>query len=182
MKNAFEILGIKPCLVLSDEALREAFREAGKLAHPDAGGDDGEFAVLAAAMEILASPSRRLKHWLELRGNPADVRGAVDGPMMDLFAEVGALTQQADALIRKRDAAKSALGLALLEAETQANREAVEQMIQRIESSIQRECAVFPEMENAADCELAAASRIARNLAFLEKWRMGLRSLFPRLV
>ena len=46
LNHAFQILGIEPRLVLSDEALRDLFREAGKQVHPDAGGGEGEFAAL----------------------------------------------------------------------------------------------------------------------------------------
>ena len=72
--GAFEILGMSSGLVFSDEAVREAFREAGKQVHPDAGGKDGEFAALREAFAMVLSPSRRLKHWLELRGTPGEVR------------------------------------------------------------------------------------------------------------
>ena len=67
LNHAFQILGIEPRLVLSDEALRDLFREAGKQVHPDAGGGEGEFAALRDAYATLASPSRRLMRWLELR-------------------------------------------------------------------------------------------------------------------
>jgi hypothetical protein len=45
---------------------------------------------------------------------------------------------------------------------------------------IARECEVFPDLEKSVNLELA--SEVARNLAFLEKWRAGLRSCFSRLV
>ena len=113
MKNAFEIFGMEPRLAIQEEALRAAFREVGKTAHPDAGGADEEFAKLRGAFEVLASPSKRLKCWLDLRGTPAETRGTVDPQLMDLFSEVGEVTQLAEAVIRKRDEAKSALGLAI---------------------------------------------------------------------
>lgn len=182
MHNAFEILGIVPSLTIAEENLRSAFREAGKLAHPDAGGGDDEFAKLREAFEIVSSPSRRLKHWLELRGTPAETRGTVDPLLMDLFGQVGEVTQRAEHLIRRRDQTKSALGLAMLERETHVCREAVEKAISQVEASIARESAVFPEIENADSPDVEAASKIARNLAFLEKWRAGLRSVFSRLV
>ena len=141
--DAFQILGMRPQLLLRDEALREAFREAGKQAHPDAGGGDGEFAVLREAFAVLSSPSRRLRHWLELRGTPGEVRGCIDTALMDLFAEVGAVSQRAEELIRKRDEAKSALVRALLEGQTQVCREAVERAISQVETMIRRECAAF---------------------------------------
>ena len=180
VSNAFQILGIPPGLVISDELLRESYREAGKKTHPDAGGGEGEFAALREAFSIVSSPSRRLKHWLELRGTPAEVRGSIDNSLMDLFAEVGAVTQQAEAVIRKRDEAKSALVRAMLEGETQIGREAVEAAIAKVETLISRECEVFPDLEKSPDLE--HASKAARNLAFLEKWRAGLRSCFSRLV
>ena len=183
MKNAFQLMGIEPVLVIPDEAARDLFREAGKQAHPDAGGGEGEFAALREAHAIIASPSRRLKYWLEIHGVATDPRGTIDHTMMDLFSEVGAVTQQAESLIRKRDEAKSALVRAMLENETQRCREQVEQAISAVDERIERECAVFPDFEKqAAAVDAGAASLTARNLAFLEKWRAALRAVFSRLV
>lgn len=182
MKNAFETLGIPPRLVIGEEALNSAFREAGKSAHPDAGGGDGAFAELRAAYGIVASPSRRLKHWLELRGAPVETRGTVDPALMDLFSLVGAATQQAEALIRKRDETKSALGLAMLEREAHGCREAVEQALGLVEAAISGECAEFPAWEELGAPDVELVSKTVRNLAFLEKWRTGLRGVFSRLV
>lgn len=180
--DAFQILGIEPTLVLAEETVRDAFREAGKRAHPDAGGGEGEFAALREALAVVSSPSRRLRHWLELRGTPGEIRGSIDTSLMDLFAEVGAVTQQAEGVIRKREEAKSVLVRAMLEGETQQCREAVERAISRVESRIADECSGFAEMEKAPEPDVAAASQSARNLAFLEKWRAGLRACFSRLV
>lgn len=182
MRNAFEILGLEPGLVFSEESLREAFREAGKSTHPDAGGGDGEFASLREAFAMVSSPSRRLGHWLELRGTPGNPRGVIDPAMMDLFSEVGKVTQQAESVIRKREEAKSVLVRAMLEGETQLSRESVERAISGVESVISRECSVFRDLEKSADIDLDAVSATVRNLAFLEKWRAGLRSCFSRLV
>ncbi len=180
--NAFEILGISPGLVFSEDALRESFREAGKQVHPDAGGKAGEFAALREAFAMVFSPSRRLKHWLELRGTPVKLRGSIDHSLMELFSAVGAFTQRAETVIRKREEAKSSLVRAMLEGETQVCRESVEQAISRVEKRIARECSVFPELEVAGVVDIEHASEVARNLAFLEKWRTGLRDCFSRLV
>lgn len=182
VSDAFQILGIPPALVLSDDSLREAFREAGKRSHPDAGGGEGEFAALREAFAVVSSPSRRLRHWLELRGTPGDVRGTIEPSLMDLFTEVGAVTQQAESLVRKRDDAKSALVRAMLEGETQIRREAVERAISQVETRITDECAVFSEFEKSLVVDVDAAAKTARNLAFLEKWRAGLRACFSKLV
>jgi hypothetical protein len=182
LNHAFQILGIEPRLVLSDEALRDLFREAGKQVHPDAGGGEGEFAALRDAYATLSSPSRRLMRWLELRGTPGEVRGSIEAALMDLFSEVGAVTQQAEAVIRKREEARSPLVRALLESETQVSREAVEQTIFKVESWITQECSDFSNWEVAEVIEVDAISQVARNLAFLEKWRGSLRACFSRLV
>ena len=182
MTDAFQILGIPPALVLADETLRDAYREAGKRTHPDAGGGEGEFAALREAFAMISSPSRRLRHWLELRGTSGDVRGTIESSLMDLFTEVATVTQQAETLIRKRDEAKSALCRAMLEGETQIRREAVERAISQVETKIANECAAFPDFEKSPDLDLVVAAKSARNLAFLEKWRGGLRSCFSRLV
>jgi curved DNA-binding protein CbpA len=182
MTNAFQILGIDPSLTIPDEALRTAFREAGKTAHPDAGGGDAEFARLREVFEILCSPSKRLKHWLELRGFTVETRGVVDTALMDLFGQVGDVTQRADAVIRKRGETKSALGLAMLEGQTQVCREEVEKALRLVEAAIDDACSVFPQIGAADAPDLESATKTVRNLAFLEKWRAGLRSVFSRLI
>ena len=180
--DAFQILGLDPRLVLADEAVRDAYREAGKRLHPDAGGGEGEFAGLREAYAVVASPSARLRLWLELRGTPGDVRGTIDNALMDLFSEVGSVTQQAESVIRRREEAKSALVRAMLEGETQISREAVERTISKVDAMITKECLRFPDFETAESPDVEAASKTARSLTFLEKWRTGLRACYSRLV
>jgi curved DNA-binding protein CbpA len=182
MDQPFQILGIEPCLVISDEALRDAFREAGRVAHPDVGGGEGDFARLREAFAVVSSPSSRLRAWLEWRGTPGEVRGSIEASLMEVFSEVGAVTQQAESLIRRREEAKSALVRAMLEGEAQICRESVEKMISRVEALITRECALFPQWERSLTLDIESASKAARNLAFLEKWRTSLRSGYSRLI
>ena len=179
--NAFEVLGVPERLIFRDEELREAFREAGKRLHPDAGGGEGDFAALKEAMAILSGPSRRLSHWLSLRGVAVEPRGMIAERLMDLFGKIGGVTQTAEAVIRKRESTLSALGKALLEPEIQGCLEKVEEMIAAVDEMIDGECAVFPEWENGRP-DPAVASRKVRNLAFLEKWKASLKSCYARLV
>ena len=179
--DAFELLGLPRRLEISENELRAAFREAGKRVHPDAGGSEAEFAKLQEAFLTLASPSRRLKHWLALTGQAGDDRGAIAPGLMELFGKVGDVLQRADALVRKRDEAKSALARALLEGETHVCREAVESMIDDVETAIAGESSVFPQIETG-ETTPEQAGQIVRNLAFLEKWRANLRERFARLV
>lgn len=182
MPNAYEVLGLAPMLVLDREVLNATTREAGRAAHPDAGGDPQRFAAVQAAHECLLSPSRRLKLWLELRGIGVESRGAIDPEMMDCFSQVGEVSQRAEALIRKRDASRSALGLALLENETQLCREALGKVIATVEAAIDQACGGFCAIEQQSELDPVRASETYRNLSFLEKWRANLRSLFARLV
>ena len=178
--NAFESLGIEARLVLAEEELRDAFREAGRLVHPDGGGGEEAFARLREAFEMLLSPARRLRHWLELRGITVEARGTLAAGLLDLFAVISETTRQAEALIRKRDQAQSALARALLETETQACREALQAAMREVEQAIATECEGFAGYECAPDPSAAALA--VRNLTFLEKWRATLRGLFARLV
>ena len=180
--DAFQMLGLEKRLGFSAEELREAFREAGKRIHPDAGGGEGDFADLQRAHDMVASPSRRLAHWFELRGMKIDPRGAVDDSLMDLFAGVGSTIQKCESLIRKRDESKSALGRALLEDETQRCREQLEGVIAEVSDRIGNECAAFARYEDANPMDAADAAKSVRNLAFLEKWQASLRALFPRML
>lgn len=182
MRSAFDTLGIPQALAIDEAGLAAAFREAGAKVHPDAGGAEEDFAELRRAMEVLSSPSKRLRHWLELRGIEVDPRGTVDDGLMDLFSEVGTVTGQAEALVRKRAETRSTLALAMLESGTQVCRESVETASARVDRAIERETALFPAFEAAEDIDVSEASRVVRNLAFLEKWKSSLRGLFGRLV
>ncbi|WAC18060.1 J domain-containing protein [Luteolibacter sp. SL250] len=181
MTDAFETLSLPPRLDLGDEELRGAFREAGKRLHPDAGGGEGEFAALKEALAILSSPSRRLAHWLSLRGTAVEPRGMIAPGLMDLFGKIGPVSQMAETVIRKRETAQSALGKALLEPELQNCLQRVEEMIAEVDASLAAECAVFaPWM--ATNPDSATGSEKVRNLAFLEKWKTSLKSLYARML
>lgn len=174
------MLGLPRRPDLSEDALRSAFREAGKRLHPDAGGSEADFSRLQEAFAVLGSPSRRLKHWLSLHEVPGDERGAISPEVMDLFGEVGALLQRGDSLARQRAGARTALARALLEGETQACREEVERMITVVDGRI---CALSDGF-NVLDPGPGAGCAwvMVRDLAFLEKWRAKLRECFAGLV
>lgn len=169
------LLGIERKLVLSDEELRAAFREAGKTAHPDAGGDEQRFADVQRAFALLSSPSRRVRHGLELLGIPGDDRGTISHELMALFGEVAGVLQQADALVKKRDEARSVLAKAMLEPAMLEARDAVESAIAKVNAKLQAAL---------SGCDLgdgAAAWQCVRDLAFLEKWQSQLRQRYAAL-
>lgn len=176
--DAFAQMGLARRLVLGEDELRAAFREAGKRLHPDAGGDEDSFARLAASHALLQDPGRRLRHWLECHGIEVADHGPLPGQVMDLFAAVGRAIQQADEALRQRDSARSALAKALLEPRTLAARDALAAARAKVEAAIQAELALFPSFEAAPG---PAAADHARALAFLGKWQDQLRAKFAAL-
>ncbi len=182
MDDAYAILGLARRLVIGRDEVQAAFREAGKSAHPDAGGSEQAFAALKSAQETLLSPARRLKHWLQLHGVLADGRGTVSPDLMDWFSKVGELSQRVEALIRRREEAKSALGKAMLEGETQRCREELERMIAALDGQVESRTAVFAEWERAAELDVGIACAVHRDLGFLEKWLASLRGQYGRLL
>ena len=175
--NPFERLGLEKRLTISEAELREAFRNAGKSGHPDAGGSGDEFSLLQEAFVRLSSPSRRLRCWLEAKGLTGEERGAISPALLDLFSIVGAALQQADAVTKRREAALSALAKAMLEPAVQQAREALEAALDQVSAALQPEEARFPDLEAGhGDPWL-----VARDLAFLEKWQAELKSRFAGL-
>ena len=180
--NAFDALGIPPTLVLTDTGIEAAWREAGKKHHPDAGGAEADFRAAGEARNILASPSSRLAHWLELHGHAPDPRGAVAGEVMDLFSAVGDVVRRAAGLARRREAATTALGLAVLESETLHLRADIESAIRRVDAAITARCRPFSQwQDDPSQAVRDQADATVRNLRFLEKWRRDLMAAYASL-
>lgn len=175
--DAFEELGLEPRLTLEEEVLEVAYAEAGKRAHPDAGGTREAFERVARAREILSSPVSRLRHWLECSERPGDLRGPVSPGMMDVFSELGGLLQRVDELLREREKAGSALAKAMLEGRAQEAREQVEAMQEKLEAMMDERVVDFPAIERGE----RDGWELARELGFLEKWRREVRERFARL-
>lgn len=175
--DAFAELGLPRDLAIGPDQVREAFREAGKSRHPDAGGEAGDFARLQEAMAKLSDPGARLRHWLELEGIDGGMRGPLGDGLMDLFGQVGECLQAADALIRERQAASSALAKALLEGRVQKVRESLEAMQERIDAETESRCGDFAAVAGGE----IDGWLIARELAFLGKWRAQIRERYGAL-
>jgi curved DNA-binding protein CbpA len=180
--NAFGILGLPEKLTLSAREIDTAWRETGARIHPDAGGGEAAFAELRAARDTLASPANRLAHWLGLHGHSAAPRGTIAPEIMDLFGPVAEATRQAEEFARRRAAATTALGLAVLEAGTLRIRESVESTIASLDDAIAITCADFEGWQQAPESvDAAKASAVVRGLRFLEKWKRNLMSAYSGL-
>lgn len=176
--NAFDELGVEARLTFSDEEIREAFRRRASESHPDSGGNDGDFAALQAAQEILLSPARRLKEWLRVKGIEVDVRGQIEGGLMDLFQKVARVGSEAESEIKANHAASSALARAMAEVKLMAQREKVKALLAEIEAEIRKRTDHFERVENGE----TDAGKIVRDLVFLEKWRGTLKGVYGRLM
>jgi hypothetical protein len=176
--NAFECLGLKVGLVVSEEEIREAFRVRAAAAHPDSGGDEAEFAELRKAREVLESPAKRLREWLRVRGNPVDERGTIGAEMMDFFQKVAETGARAEAAVKAGEAAQSALAKGMAEVRLIAERESVKNLLVEIEAGICERVRLFPAIENG-ECDAAIATR---DLVFFEKWKSTMRALYGRLM
>jgi curved DNA-binding protein CbpA len=175
--DGFKCLGLERRLQIDDEALSAAFRDAGKRKHPDHGGSVEEFEEIEQAHRMLKSPGSRLRHWLELEGISGDLRGSVGSELMTIFTELGDLLQQADALIRERDAAASALAKAMLEGRTQELRDGLEGMVAKLEAMVGERVACFADIESGN----RDGWELARELTFLSKWQGQVRERFGAL-
>jgi curved DNA-binding protein CbpA len=135
MTDYFALLDQPRAAWLDPEQLKDAFHARTLRLHPDASGDEGEFAQLNKAYQVLRDPKQRLQHLLALRGEATD-SGAIPNEIAELFPLVADLTRQADVVITKLQEASSALTRSFLRPELLQTRGAVEEMIERIEQML----------------------------------------------
>lgn len=166
--------------MVSEEEVRDAFRRVAAGVHPDSGGDEGEFAGIQVAQEVLLSPSRRLREWLSVRGVEVEPRGEIGTGLMDLFARVAEVGSAAEAAMRGAEGAQSALGRGMAEVRLMGAREAVKDLLGEIEGELGVRVCGFGEIEEGGDVEGAAG--VMRELIFLEKWKGTLRGMYGRLM
>lgn len=170
--NAFAQFEIEPSPWVDEALLKTRFKELAARCHPDLGGDKESFEKLNKAYLLLGSPAQTLRHYLEVMGMEYDPRGTVGNELMDLFMQVGGLVQEADGFIRKKQAASSVLAKALLEGQSMELQENIAACIDTVEQAELRQKEAIGKQDMA---------QIARNLAFLEKWRVQLRQRFASL-
>jgi curved DNA-binding protein CbpA len=178
MMNEFEILGLRVGLVISDEEIRDAFRQRAAVLHPDSGGDEQEFAKLQGAQEILLSPAKRMKAWMSARGIDVDARGQIEGGLMDLFQKVSEVGASAEILIRENAGAKSALVKAMVEVKLIKQRESVQELLEVLAAELNQRTDTFAQVEEGE----VDPGTIMRDLIFLEKWRATLKGIYGRLM
>lgn len=176
--NAFSFLSL-PCTLQIDEAqLRESYRKASKDGQQRQASET-EMAELTAAYQKLRSSASLLRHWLELSGQHGEIRGTIDGELLDWFGQIGELLQQTDHLLRRREQCQSALAKAMMETEMQAGRLRIEEWQMRLKNWLGDKIKWFPAIE-AGTVPSAEAWTLVRDLTFIEKWQQQLRERYGK--
>jgi hypothetical protein len=182
LMDAFEELGLERDLRVSEEVLRERYDRGSKERHPDGGGTREGFAQLREAYEMLRSPARRLRHWLELEGEQVSRIGMVPEELMGLFGEVGGLLQRVEGVRVKKEGARTALVRSMVECEVMELAEGVEAMRGRVaERAAELEGCFGGFQERGLEGCVEEAMTVAASLAFLEKWEAQLREAWVGL-
>lgn len=186
MPNAFTLLGLPRAAALDEAALQRAWLEASRSAHPDQpGGDTARAAEVNAAYETLASPEKRLKHLLELHQVPWRTV-PIDHETMALFGQVGQALQSVSSVVKKKEAATSALAKALLATEEMKAREQIEALGLLLEDKRTELLGLLPGLDtrlNAGDPEVATElQQLQARLAYLSKWQGQIREALLTLL
>ena len=175
MTDAFAILDLPQTASLSEEQVRAAYFEKSK-----APGADG--AALNAAFEQLLAPDKRLKHLIDLAAPPEAKQWravAMGEDLMDLFMALGKVRPEAEALVEKRQKAQSALARALLEKQTFAVRDALEQTGFALD---QKRQALEAELPALGEHDWPRLAQAQARFSYLAKWQAQVRELLLKLM
>lgn len=179
--DAFSELGLERRLGISANAVREAYREKIRSAHPDAGGSAEQAQRLATAMAILESPGRRARHWLELQG--MEVQGGIggmDNDLADMFEPVATAIEKARTATAEVSATHSALGKAMAARKMLAARDQLESLLDTMAEMLAQAETQLAGMDQTGSAH--AVAQMAHRLMFLEKWRAEMREALARMV
>ncbi|MBL9146341.1 MAG: hypothetical protein JNM99_21865 [Verrucomicrobiaceae bacterium] len=172
--NAFDVLGLPQQAALSEEAVRVAYFEKSKSA-------DADRAALNAAFELLLAPDKRLRHLIDLAA-PEDAKQwrtvTMSDDLMSLFMNLGKARPEAEALIERRSKAQTALSKALLEGQTFATRETLEEIGTALDAKRSELESSLAAIEGNWQGLAAAQARFA----YLAKWQAQVRELLLKLM
>ncbi len=171
------------------EALRQSYLALSAPAHPDRVHEDSPEArrraqdqstAINAAYQCLRDPKERLRHLLELeRGRPPEEIQSIPPAMAQAMMEVGRLGNEADAIIRRRQAETSVLLKAVSIEEARAAHERICAMLDtlnqwqaHLEAELREADGVWQNADAAArETLLAALEDLFRQFSYARKWR-----------
>jgi curved DNA-binding protein CbpA len=118
MTDYFALLDQPRAPWLDPDALKVIFHRKTLEQHPDStGGEEGAFAELNEAYQVLQDPKRRLHHLLSLEHLAPLANQTVPEDLQELFLQIGRLTQRTTQLLDRLKAASTPLSKSLLKAD-----------------------------------------------------------------
>ena len=176
--NAWEVLGLPVDLVLAPEVIEEAFREKGEGAHPDSGGEAGEFERVREARDLLRDDFRRLELWLDLKGVERAHSGVISERVGEMFAKVNEATMGVDGWLEKGTEVSSSLGKAVWQKEGFGWKTRVEGLLQEVGDWQAGVVERFCEIEGSS---VDKALEFRGELGFLRKWKHQLQGRYGKI-
>lgn len=176
--NAFEVLGLSPAVWVDREVLKKNYLERAAILHPDAvGGNLEAFQTLRAAMEIVSSPSRRIRELFRVFSWTPPI--GFDPPGLEsLFSPISKALQDYTELSRK--CTQGSTGFVRV-ARVRECRELIDSLQCLGRTVRERMHALDTWLANSSvqkiDPDPALQSALwtaARELTFLEKWELEL--------
>ncbi|HEY0369444.1 MAG TPA: DnaJ domain-containing protein [Chthoniobacterales bacterium] len=162
MIDYFALLDQPRVAWLDPEQLKQAFHTRTLQSHPDAQGDEAQFAQLNEAYQVLRDPKRRLQHLLALRGEAANA-GRIPPDVEALFPAIARLTRQADVVVAKHQSATNGLARSLVRQELIDARAEVEEMVTQLDQLL----ASANEQLRNRDADL---SELFLRFSYLTRW------------
>lgn len=181
ISDHFEALGIERQLDLSPETLRTHYDGRCQEAHPDAGGTAKGFDAVTEAYKSLASPARRLRHWLELSGITVVEDGSLPPAVEERFDPINELLRAASEIAERHREARSTLVRSVAEAEGIALQPRIAEARGELENAIAEIVSGFKRFDQSEPCEIREeAMEVVRSLSFLERWEAQLRAAWAK--
>ena len=133
MTDYFSLLDQPRSPWLDPDELKQAFHAKSRELHPDvADASDAAFAQVNEAYQVLQDPKRRIQHLLALEGRPLARDTSVPSDIAELFPIVADVTQRAEALVQKVEAATTPLSRSLLKPQLLDLQQRVAETLQRL--------------------------------------------------
>jgi Fe-S protein assembly co-chaperone HscB len=189
MTDHFATLSVERRPWLDLESLRARYLALSSQTHPDQAHSESlanqrlaqnQSVALNASYECLRHPKERLRHLLELEnGKKLEEVQAISPGLAGAMMQVGQLCQEADTIIRKRQAEASALLKAVMFSEAQETHAKLAGMLQtlslwleKLENELQSLDGAWQACEPAGrKAMLPALESLFREFSYADKWR-----------
>jgi curved DNA-binding protein CbpA len=143
------------------------------------GPEDGGFAELNEAYQVLQNPKRRLHHLLNLENRAPAANQAVPSDLQELFLQIGALNQNAMPLLEKLRAASNPLSKSLLKANVVAAQKALGGLRDKVQ---ELDVAAEARLRQTGTIQIEELTDLYQRFAYLSRWSAQLDELAFQLL